>query len=152
MTLKEKKDKLAKKQAEREIRNNLTIIDYAKAIAAAVVFAWVISALFMPSNHKKEVVSTKTHAVKKDTTPIEVVMNSPWDGSVSQVENYIKSHINDPDSYQSITWYNVIKKGNGNFIVNHKYRAKNVFGGYIVKIQKFILNHNGVVLEVQDRN
>lgn len=151
MTLEERKERLAKKQAEREVRKNLTIVDYVKTIAVAVVFAWLVSVFFMPSDHKKETASTKTHTVKKDTAPIEVVMNSPWDGSVSQVEDYIKSHINDPDSYQSVTWYKVIKKGNGNFIINHKYRAKNVFGGYVVKLQKFILDHNGVVLEVQDR-
>lgn len=158
MTLEEKKERLAKKQAEREAKKNSTdAAGYGKKILATLVLIWIISVLFMLPDHKKETTTTKTYIPKEDTTskrhttPIEVVMNSPWDGSVSQVEDYLKSHLNDPDSYQSITWYKVIKKGNGNFIVLHKYRAKNTFGGYVVKFQKFILNHNGVVIEVQDR-
>jgi hypothetical protein len=32
------------------------------------------------------------------------IENSPWDGSVRQVEKYLKSNLKDPKSYESIEW------------------------------------------------
>lgn len=37
----------------------------------------------------------------------EIVRNSPYDGSVSQVEDYLEKTLKDPDSYQSIEWSEV---------------------------------------------
>jgi hypothetical protein len=44
-----------------------------------------------------------------NTAPKTIIENSPYDGSVWQVENYIKQNLKDPDSYESIAWGNVIK-------------------------------------------
>ncbi len=85
-----------------------------------------------------------------DSSTKSVVQNSPWDASVYQVENYLKrGYLKDPRSYESIDWGNVIKNGNG-YIVRHKYRAKNSFGGYVINNQIFYLNSNGEVYKVQD--
>lgn len=75
------------------------------------------------------------------------IQNSPWDGSVYQVENYLKKNLKDPDSYQSIEWSSVAEK-DGNYQVRHKYRAKNSFGGYVVENCIFTLNKEGNVIDV----
>ncbi len=59
------------------------------------------------------------------------VKNSPWDGSVYEVEQYLKSRVlKDPDSFQAIEWSRVVK-GCGDYAVRLKYRARNSFGGYV---------------------
>lgn len=75
----------------------------------------------------------------------EVVYNSSWDGSVRQVEKYLKKNLKDPDSYQSIEWSPVVKNNDGTFMVRHKYRAKNSFGGYVVEEKIFMLDSSGNV-------
>lgn len=75
----------------------------------------------------------------------EVVYNSSWDGSVRQVERYLKNNLKDPDSYQSIEWSKVVKQSDGSFMVRHKYRAKNSFGGYVVEEKIFTLDSSGNV-------
>ena len=80
------------------------------------------------------------------SAPTEVVYNSAWDGSVSQVERYLKNEVlKDPDSYQSIEWSKVIKTEAG-FAVRHKFRAKNSFGGYVVDNYVFTLDAQGNVI------
>jgi hypothetical protein len=76
----------------------------------------------------------------------ERVSNSGWDGSVYQVKRYLKNNLKDPDSYQSIEWGPVSKK-DGGYMVRHKYRAKNSFGGYDVQDQIFMLDSEGNVTE-----
>jgi hypothetical protein len=77
-----------------------------------------------------------------------------WDDQISNkvsAEMLLKSHLRDPDSYQSIGWTQLsndlgIKTRDGKeFILPYpwsvwllKYRAKNGFGGYSVDSQKFI--------------
>ena len=75
------------------------------------------------------------------------VENSAWDGSVSQVKKYLRSNLKDPDSYESIEWGNVVKTDNG-YMVRHKYRAKNSFGGYMVDNNVFYLDFQGNVVSV----
>lgn len=75
------------------------------------------------------------------------VENSAWDGSVSQVKKYLKSNLKDPDSYESIEWGNVVETDNG-YMVRHKYRAKNSFGGYMVENNVFYLDFQGNVISV----
>ncbi len=81
-----------------------------------------------------------------------IVTNSEFDGSVSQVKDYLKSNLNDPDSYESIEWSPVskIKTLNHKFIVRHKYRAKNGFGGLVITNQTFYLDSIGNVVDVVD--
>ena len=81
----------------------------------------------------------------------EIVSNSEWDGSVKQVEEYLKNTLNDPKSYDPVEWGTVVRNPDvGWFIVRHKYRAKNVFGGVITMHQIFTLDSLGVVISVSD--
>ena len=76
------------------------------------------------------------------------ITNSPWDGSVWQVEDYLKKNLKDPDSYQGIEWSEVIEN-NDVYQVRHKYRAKNSFGGYVVENCIFSLTKEGTVIDVK---
>ena len=94
---------------------------------------------------------------KKSSSTKEVVYNSEWDASVQQVVDYLKNnYLNDPDSYQSISWSAVVKLNNAKEIgfacyqVRHKYRAKNGFGGYVTEEKLFKLDYQGNVVEVRD--
>lgn len=80
--------------------------------------------------------------------PQHEVKNSPWDGSVYQVTRYLKNTLNDPKSYESISWGEVKHTPQG-YLVGHKYRAKNAFGGYVVKFQIFHLDFGGRVTGVE---
>ena len=75
------------------------------------------------------------------------VKNSSWDGSVSQVVKYLKDNLKDPNSYESIEWGNVTETDNG-YIVRHKYRAKNSFGGYVIEHQIFHIDWQGNITGV----
>ena len=74
------------------------------------------------------------------------VENSPWDGSVYQAKKYIKSSLKDPSSYESIEWSPVQKTTDG-YMVRHKFRAKNSFGGYVIEEYVITLNERGEVIE-----
>lgn len=90
----------------------------------------------------------------KVKTSKEIVYNSKWDGSVKQVEDYLNNTLNDPDSYESVEWSPVVKESSAGqrFVVRHKYRAKNGFGGVILKDQLFTLDSLGVIINIQDLN
>ena len=75
------------------------------------------------------------------------IENSPWDGSVYQVKKYVKSNLKDQSSYESIEWSPVQKTEKG-YVVRHKFRAKNSFGGYVVEEYIITLNDNGDVIDV----
>jgi hypothetical protein len=78
--------------------------------------------------------------------------NSKLDSSVYQVENYLEEVLNDPDSYKGIEWSKVVKKGGDPcyWVVRHKYRAKNRFGGYVIKNQLFCIDKEGKVRGAAD--
>ena len=77
----------------------------------------------------------------------QTVENSAWDGSVSQVKNYLKNTLADPKSYEGIEWSPVQKTSDG-YKVRHKFRAKNAFGGYVIEEHIFYLNEYGEVVNV----
>lgn len=85
----------------------------------------------------------------EDSSTSTKVRNSAWDASVYQVENYLKNTLRDPGSYESIEWSEVQQTSDG-YMVRHKYRAKNGFGGYVVANQVFYLDSNGNVTNVVD--
>jgi hypothetical protein len=87
--------------------------------------------------------------MQKGTSENTKVVNSAWDGSVSQVEKYIKDNLNDPDSYKSVKWSVIYNEPDG-YKVAHEYRAKNGFGAVITKRQIFYLNFNGEVTKVEE--
>jgi len=87
--------------------------------------------------------------VAEDSLPI--VHNSNWDGSVRQVKDFLKENLNDPDSYEAVTWSPVQQNpDNHDFIVRHKYRARNGFGGLMIYDQIFTLDSLGDVINVSD--
>jgi hypothetical protein len=75
--------------------------------------------------------------------PPEVVTNSSWDGSVYQVESWLKDNVKDPDSLEFIEWSPVSKTKDGGFMVRAKFRAKNSFGGYVIENKLFFLDSTG---------
>ncbi len=81
------------------------------------------------------------------------VKNSPWDNSVHQVESYLKRNLKDPNSFEALSWSKVKDKNNNNngyrYKVFVKYRAKNSFGGYVVKTDLFYLDEKGNVVRVE---
>ncbi len=88
-------------------------------------------------------------ATSYTATPQAVVVNSPWDASVHQVERYLKRVLKDPKSYEGIEWSKVVPVGSG-FVVRHRYRARNSFGGYVVENKMFVLDQRGEVVEVSN--
>lgn len=88
----------------------------------------------------------KKEQQKKDEAKKVKVENSPWDGSVYQVKKYVKSNLKDPSSYESIEWSPVQKTDRG-YVVRHKFRAKNSFGGYVVEEYIITLNDCGEVVD-----
>ena len=75
-----------------------------------------------------------------------LVKNSSWDGSVFHVKQYLKRTLKDPDSYEGIDWSEVQKTDDGNFLVRHKYRAKNSYGGFVIENQIFTYDSEGNIL------
>jgi hypothetical protein len=88
----------------------------------------------------------------RPATDADVVFNSSWDGSVSQVEDYLKNTLNDADSYESVEWYDANRYFSRSYAygVRHTYRAKNAFGALILKDQLFYLDGDGNVIDVKD--
>lgn len=86
---------------------------------------------------------------EKPAATQEVVRNSPWDSSVSQVKDYLQNNLKDPKSFEAIEWSKVAKTESG-FMVRCKYRAKNSFGGYVIENRIFLLDKSGRVLSVFD--
>lgn len=82
---------------------------------------------------------------ESDSKNLGTVYNNSWDGSVSQVEQYLKNNLKDPDSFEAIEWSNVQKESDGSFFVRCKYRAKNSFGGYVIENKIFYLDAQGTV-------
>ncbi len=96
----------------------------------------------------------KQYAIDELKKENKIVHNSDLDGSVSQVEDYLKTNLNDPDSYGGIDWapVSIVEATNHKFVVRHKYRAKNKLGGYLILNQLFYLDKTGVVVDVSDWN
>lgn len=84
-----------------------------------------------------------------DGNPSELrLQNSSWDSSVSVVKDYLKGNLKDPDSYEGIEWSEVQKLESGQYMVRHKYRAKNSYGGYVVENQVFFYDETGEIFNV----
>lgn len=74
------------------------------------------------------------------------VENSGWDGSVYQVESYIKKNAKDPSSVEFMEWSPLVKNGESQ-MVRVKYRAKNSFGAYVINNETYTIDSNGNVRE-----
>lgn len=74
--------------------------------------------------------------------------NSAYDGRVDPVVEYLKNNLNDYDSSEFVEWSAVTKlevKGEPFWVVRLKLRAKNAFGGYILRNTFYFLRQNKVV-------
>lgn len=79
------------------------------------------------------------------------IQNSPWDGSVYQVKKYLKKNLNNPKSYESISWSAVHYDSSINkYYVQHTYRAQNGFGAIVLCSQTFEIDSQGNVINVVD--
>jgi predicted nucleic acid-binding Zn-ribbon protein len=79
-----------------------------------------------------------------------VVFNSGLNGSVFQVERYLKANLKDPASLEVVEWSPVVSGPHREFEVRVKYRAKNGLGGYAIEHKLFRLDSSGTVLGVSD--
>lgn len=68
---------------------------------------------------------------------------SRWDFSVSSIERYIKSSINDPGSYESVEWDKARRNSDGSYTVLHTFSAKNAYGGRVKKSMSFVVSADG---------
>lgn len=113
------------------------------ALLVVALSAWVIVE-YSTEAPVRHVAATPVVAERQ---PLAVVRNSPWDGSVAQIERYLKNNLRDPDSFEAISWGEVVNDGE-RFSAWCKYRAKNGFGGYSVEHQVFVMDQAGVVIAV----
>jgi hypothetical protein len=79
-----------------------------------------------------------------------VIFNDPWTGAVSQVERYLKRSLYDASSFEALEWGPVSATGKG-YKVRCTYRAKNVLGVYATQTRTFLLNRNGEVYAVREK-
>lgn len=79
------------------------------------------------------------------------VGNDDYDGSVKQVEAYLKGNLKDPRSYESISWSKVMHK-DSYYLVRHEYRAKNTYGGYVIENKLFYIDLYGEIYKIEELN
>ncbi len=81
--------------------------------------------------------------------PPDAVVQNGWDGSIYQVERWLKQNANDPHSLEFIEWSN-LKKSDLGYAVRCKYRAKNGLGAFVIENKLFYLNFAGDVIGNED--
>ncbi|QAT83449.1 hypothetical protein EJ065_1851 [Corallococcus coralloides] len=74
----------------------------------------------------------------------EKPLNSPWDGSVPEVERYLKKVMNDPDSYEHVSSSAPVAR-DAYWIVKSSFRGKNAFGGKVLNTRYFFIQRGQVV-------
>ena len=79
-----------------------------------------------------------------------IVYNSYLDGSVYQVESWLRQNLKDPESLEVIEWFKVVERKDGSFSVVVEYRARNGFGGFNVEKMKFYLDSKGNITDQSD--
>jgi len=88
--------------------------------------------------------------MRKAVAGTDKVFNSGFDGSVRQIEDYLKKTLNDPFSVKFESWGEVMRFETGpcTYMAWCRYRAKNAYGGYVLTKQTFCMDANGVVVHV----
>lgn len=91
---------------------------------------------------------------------------TPTEKARSAVERYMKANVDDPSSYDPISFYvdtPRIARYNGQIVadmpdtsfaawqVEHKYRAKNKFGAVVISEAVFYLDRDFTIKKVEDR-
>jgi len=77
------------------------------------------------------------------------ITNSSFDGSVFVCKEYLRTHLNDWDSYQSVSWSKVVETPEGLLKTTNTFRAKNAFGGLILKTCAFTYTKQGTVISAE---
>jgi hypothetical protein len=109
------------------------------ALALAALIVAVVAVNLLMSGYDRYT----AYEQKQKAQPKELVYNSSYDGSVRQVEDWLKSNLNDTDSLSFVEWSKVAKTPKGNFVVRCKYRAKNTYGAMVLENKVFFLNKDG---------
>lgn len=85
--------------------------------------------------------------INPESLEVDKVKQSSWNGSVSQVETFLKKrHLSDPSSYQSVKWGTLYKNEDGTYNVSHTFRAKNKFGGTVTETMYFTISSKGEII------
>lgn len=113
-------------------------------LVAIVVGLIVIASALLPDPPPKPKTQMELIKEKYPNFP----ENSSWDGSVFTAKQALKQSLNDPDSYESVEWYQVVSQGDGTFFVKHRFRAANAFGAKILQTYGFVLDSAGNVLKI----
>jgi len=116
---------------------------WAKAGMSVVAVLFIGYAIFSVTFTRPEPTRHAPSAARVET---KAVYNSPWDGSVRQVERYLKASLKDPGSFSAIEWSPVVEGTGGGFTVRCKFRAKNSLGGFVVENHLFNLDSSGNVI------
>ena len=95
---------------------------------------------------QREEINSLKEAETKKIEDFKMNCFSAWDGSHRQLEEYIKTNMNDPDSYEHVkTEFQTLKDF---AIVQTKFRGKNGFGGVVVNTVKAKVSYDCQVLEI----
>lgn len=93
----------------------------------------------------------------KDEKPVQIekTVNSEADYNKSKARTqclkYLSASLNDPSSYEPISWSELTKTEGGNYEIVHRYRAKNKFGALILGDTEFLLNKNMEVISAREK-
>ena len=122
----------------------------AKAFIIIFGLAFLSPLLGKTGHHNQR--ANQNQAIRSE---IDTVRNNPLDGSVHQVERYLKKRLKDPESFEPIEWSQVIRipieaKSPYQYMVQCKYRARNSFGGFVIDEKVFFLDENGVIGRITD--
>ena len=117
-------------------------------LVACILFA--VAAQFLPESRPKQ---QPAQVVKNEPPdPDERIigkkpLQSSWDAEVLPVKRYLRTHLNDYDSSEFVEWSRVTKvtvDGQKYWGVRLKLRAKNAFGGYILRDTYYYMRHDEV--------
>ncbi|MBX3014877.1 MAG: SH3 domain-containing protein [Caldilineaceae bacterium] len=87
---------------------------------------------------------------KADSDLLCSTYNSAWDGSVFEVDRWLKQKLNDPGSLEYIDWYQLFEIDKGICGVRVEFRAKNGFGSYVMADWVFLIDAQANVLGYEE--
>jgi len=93
--------------------------------------------------------TAKTAAPPLPATPMSVVFNTQYDGSVWQIKDWLKKHADEPSSLKVLHWGKVVDLNDG-YLVHVKFEAKNKSGAYVVSDKVFKLDKSGTIVGMVD--
>jgi hypothetical protein len=105
----------------------------------------------MCGSESKEAVKTNLTQAQKDSLTRQEKLTqsfSAWDGSHKNLVEYIKSAMNDPESFEHVEtkyWDN----GGDTLTIQMTYRGKNAFGGVITNSIKVDANIDGTIVNIK---